>query len=83
MKIDIETASQHVLDLLKEGPASSEQLTDYCKKQGIEPKDDRAFGAVYLSLHKKGLIYKTGHCLRRKGHGTTGGNIWAACTENY
>ena len=58
------------------GEASSEEITDACKKAGILPPDDRAFGPIYHALARAGLIVKTGQCARRKGHGTAGGNIW-------
>lgn len=58
------------------GPAPGETITDACKQAGIVPHDDKAFGSVYLSLSKRGIIHKTGTCLRRKGHATSGGNVW-------
>jgi len=58
------------------GATSSEKITDACKRAGIIPPDDRAFGPIYLSLARAGLIIKTGVCIRKKGHGTSGGNIW-------
>jgi hypothetical protein len=56
--------------------APGEEITNACKAAGIIPHDDRAFGPIYYSLAKQGLIFKTGTCLRLRGHGTTGGNIW-------
>jgi hypothetical protein len=59
------------------GPTPGETLTDQCKWFGIVPPNgDKAFGAVYLSLSKRGLIHKVDTCLRRKGHATSGGNVW-------
>lgn len=70
-------ACEHVLMLLAVRPTSGERLTEMCKLAGIVPPNgDRAFGAVYSSLAKKGLIQKVGTCLREKGNGTSGGNIW-------
>lgn len=58
------------------GPTSSEILTTKCKAGGIKPHDDRAFGTVYMSLAKRGLIEKVGSVRRERGHGTSGGNVW-------
>jgi hypothetical protein len=67
--------------LARHGAASGEAVTNACKLAGIRPHDDRAFGPVYFALVRAGLIRKVGACLRTKGHGTSGGNIWAL-TEN-
>ena len=66
----------HYLAHHPDGAASSEEITDACKRGGIQPPDDRAFGPVFMSLSRSGLITKTGICQRKKGHGTSGGNIW-------
>lgn len=55
---------------------SGEEITDACKAAGIIPHDDRAFGPCFMALAREGKIIKTGHCERRKGHGTSGGNVW-------
>ena len=60
----------------RHGATSSEDLTDACKASGIAPKDDRAFGSVYMLLSQQGLIEPVGFCDRRKGHGTSGGRVW-------
>lgn len=63
--------------LRQHGPTPGEDLTDKCLEAGIvPPRDAKAFGAVYLSLSKRGIIHKVGTCLRRKGHATSGGNVW-------
>lgn len=68
----------HVLQYLRDhGESSSEDITDSCKKVGIVPHDDRAFGSVFAHLAKKDSIRSVGFCLRRKGHGTSGGRIWS------
>lgn len=70
-------ARQFILEYLeKNGPSPGENITEACVKAGIKPHDLRAFGPVYMSLAKDGLITKAGTCRRRLGHGTTGGNIW-------
>jgi hypothetical protein len=58
------------------GAASSETITYACKESGLIPHDDRAFGPVYMRLSRQKVIAKQGHCVRRRGHGTSGGNIW-------
>ena len=62
--------------LSQRGPHSSEEVTNACKDAGIIPHDDRAFGPVYMSLCRDRVIVKCGQCVRKKGHGTAGGNIW-------
>lgn len=62
--------------LRRHGPTPGETLTDACKQVGIIPHDDKAFGAVYYALSRRGIIHKVGTCLRRKGHATSGGNVW-------
>lgn len=71
-------AEEHVLRYLKKhGTASGEDITDSCKKSGIVPHDDRAFGAVFSGLSRRKEIVLGGIGLRRKGHGTAGSRIWA------
>jgi hypothetical protein len=74
-------ARQYVIRYLEQhGQCSTELLTDACKLAGIRPpapKDDRAFGGVYLSLLNDRTITKVGTCPRSKGHGTGGGNVVA------
>lgn len=70
-------AQAFVLEYLsRHGATSGEDLTDACKATGIAPKDDRAFGTVYMLLSRQGLIEPVGFCDRRKGHGTSGGRVW-------
>lgn len=71
-----EQAQRMVISLLAAGEASSEALTMACKDRGLVPHDDRAFGPVYCSLSKRGLIVKAGSCPRSRGHGTSGGIVW-------
>jgi hypothetical protein len=58
------------------GPAPGETITDACKRAGIQPHDDRAFGPVYMTLARHERIEKIGSVRRERGHGTSGGNIW-------
>ncbi len=62
--------------LRQHGPTPGETLTDACKYHGIIPHDDRAFGGIYLTMARRGIIHKVGTCVRRKGHATSGGNVW-------
>ena len=57
--------------------ASGEVLTDIAIAHGARPHDQRAFGPVFQSLARKGLIRTVSFCMRTKGHGTAGGRIWA------
>ena len=77
MSFSVEGAKKIAVQFLKrKGPSSSEDITNYCKKRGQLPDDDRAFGAVYSGLHREKLTHRVDTCLRRKGHNTTGGNVW-------
>lgn len=59
------------------GEASGETITDACKEAGIKPpRDDRAFGPVFMNLIRDQIIEKCGECKRTKGHGTSGGSIY-------
>jgi hypothetical protein len=72
-----EQAKVFVIEYLRvHGEASGEDITDACLTAGIRPHDERAFGPVYMSLARRGLIGKVGTTPRRKGHGCSGGNIW-------
>ncbi len=65
--------------LVKAGrPMSGEQLVDHCQSVGLVPHDARAFGPVFGSLARKGLIESVGFAARRKGHGTSGARMWRA-----
>jgi hypothetical protein len=74
-------AEQAILDHLRVvGQASGEVLTDVAIAHGARPHDARAFGAVFKSLARRGLIRTVGYCMRSKGHGTAGGRVWGiAC----
>src|SRR5689334_1442392 len=73
---DAEGATNFVLDYLRRhGPTAGEVLVDEASKK-YEPHDGRAFGAIFMRLSKAGLIVKCGFAPRRKGHGTSGGNVW-------
>lgn len=56
--------------------ASGEDITTAAKDSGIQHLDDRAFGPIFMSLAKRNQIEKCGTCLRKKGHGTSGGTLW-------
>lgn len=72
-----ERAAKHILFSLSHLiEASGEALTDLCKRDGITPPDDRAFGGVYARLVREGRIRCVGFVSRAKGHGTAGGRVW-------
>lgn len=62
--------------LARHGTASGEDITNAAKEVGHRPHDDRAFGAVFATLSRRGEIRCVGYCDRVKGHGTAGGRIW-------
>jgi len=64
--------------LARWGDQSGEALSDAAKIHGFRPHDERAFGAVFAALSKRGLIRCVGFCTRQKGHGTAGGRIWTS-----
>jgi len=69
--------------LARNGAVSSETLTDAAVASGIKPKNTtRAFGPVYASLARQGVIEIVGRVRRRKGHATTGGNVWQLAQKN-
>lgn len=77
-----ELASTYIVQHIREhGPTSGEDLTEACHRAGIIPHDDRAFGPVFFRLSKQGLIRKCGTAIRKRGHMTTGGNVWCAATD--
>lgn len=72
-----ERARAFVVDYLdRHAAASGEVITEACKRAGIRPHDDRAFGPVYMALSRAGLIEKCGSAIRKRGHGCAGGNVW-------
>ena len=56
--------------------ASGEELVDVARAHGAIPHDDRAFGSVFQSMARRGLIRTVGFCLRKKGHMGAGGRVW-------
>jgi hypothetical protein len=62
--------------LRKHGETSGEDLTTACCEAGIKPHDLRAFGSVFMALKKDGIIEVCGTCIRKRGHGTSGGSIY-------
>lgn len=69
-------AKEFVLGYLRDNEtASGEDITDACRAAGISPHNDKAFGAVYVTLSRAGQIEKAGSCERRKGRGS-GGILW-------
>jgi hypothetical protein len=60
--------------------APGEELTEVARAHGCNCKDGRAFGSVFQSMARRGLI----RCLRsdlprKHGNGTSGGKLWALC----
>ena len=59
--------------------AAGEDLVDAAINAGARCRDARAFGGVFQSLSRRGLIRTVAYTVRKKGHGTAGGRIWALC----
>jgi hypothetical protein len=71
------SARSFVVDYLSQhGEKSCEEITAAVWSAGIEAHDRRAMGPVMMSLARKGVIEKCGACTRKRGHGTSGGNLW-------
>lgn len=64
--------------LINHGPTPGEELVLIAKQHGFIPHDDRAFGAVFAGLSRADKITCVGYCTRQRGHGTSGGRIWAS-----
>lgn len=63
--------------LREHGEKSGEELTDAAKKAGIVPQNsDKAFGVVYKTLARDGIIERARFALRTKGHACAGASIW-------
>lgn len=66
-----------ILDYLASNPPTScEVIVNACKKTGVIPHNDHAFGPVFLKLFRNGVIIKAGMTKRFKGHCAPGANIW-------
>jgi hypothetical protein len=74
-----ERAQALILEKLSRGPASGEDVTDFVRAV-LPMKDGRALGNAYATLAAQGLIRAAGACKRRRGHGSSGGTVWALTT---
>lgn len=76
-----ERALEHIRSVAQAlGPDArvrGEDLVNGAKLAGIRPHDDRAFGAVFRKAVREGLIVPVGYAPRIKGHGTSGGRVYA------
>lgn len=70
-----ERAEALILEKLRRGPASGEDITDFVRA-ALPMKDGRALGSIYSSLARRALIEQADTCKRRRGHGTAGGIVW-------
>lgn len=76
---DAEGARTFILGwLARHGKMRGEQLTDAAIEHGFHAHDARAYGSVFSTLSRRGLIRCVGYCERVKGHGTAGGRLWEA-----
>lgn len=62
----------------QQGEATGESATLAAVLAGIKPHDQRAFGPVYQTAIKRGLIRVIGYVPRVRGHGSAGGKLYAA-----
>lgn len=78
-KLDTEAAAKFIVGWLRRhGRTSGEALVNAAVAHGFHAHDARAFGTVFAMLARRGEIRWVGHCDRVKGHGTSGGRVWAA-----
>lgn len=61
----------------KEGQTTGENATRAAVLAGIKPHDERAFGPVYKTALRNGLIRVVGYVPRVRGHGSMGGKVYA------
>lgn len=71
-----ERACAFVLEFLRNGPASSEDVVDAGTAAGIVPENAKAWGPVFMRLARRKLIATAGVTRRRKGHASMGANVW-------
>lgn len=65
--------------VVRHGPTSGEDLVAAAKAHGFRGHDDRCFGAVFQSLVRTDRLRVVRSDLpRRRGHGTSGGKLYAA-----
>jgi hypothetical protein len=71
-------ATAKILTLLdRGGEASGEDLVAACRRDGTNPpRDDRAFGPIFMRLLRERRIERVRFVPRAKGHGTQGGSIY-------
>ena len=63
--------------LAAHGEVPGEDLTDAAERiGGIRPTDGRHWGSIFMRLKRRGLIEVCGSCKRRKGHASSGGNVY-------
>lgn len=61
------------------GSVPGEQVTLAAQAAGIGAgRDGRAFGAIFAKAIRAGDIRVVGYCARIRGHGTSGGRLYAA-----
>jgi hypothetical protein len=65
---DSTAAEAAVLAYLTTGESSAENIVAACKRAGHVPHDDRAFGKIFASLSRRGVIVKAGSTPRYNGN---------------
>jgi hypothetical protein len=65
------------------GQASGEDLVDVAIAYGARPAESRSFGGIFQKLSRQKLItYLRSDLPRRRGHGTSGGKLWAIVSDH-
>lgn len=65
---DNESAAAFILEYLAAGPAHAEPILAAAKASGLKADDGRAWGYVFQSLARRGLIVKAGSAPRYTGN---------------
>jgi hypothetical protein len=69
-------AKEAMIERLRAGDATGEELTNYCIDRGIKPLNQKSFGGPISSLSRNKQIFAAGFGRRTKGHGTHGAILW-------
>lgn len=68
----------HATGMAPGATVRGEDLVNLMKQAGIRPGEDRAFGAIFAKAIREHVIVPVGFAARTKGHGTSGGRVYAA-----
>jgi hypothetical protein len=73
----LEHIRKTILTAAPDAQLRGEDIVNSAKVAGIRPPDDRAFGSIFSKAIRLGFIEPVGFAPRVKGHGTSGGRVYA------